>query len=311
MARSFYRLLARALAASAAGVFLVLGGLTATAYASGDGSGGGSNAGPPSDAAQAQSMSASGGTSSTGFNGNKGHVQIEGAPDCGATPCGNDNDPHVGCTLTVQFFGYPSGTNSAGVVIAGQAPSGTGKILTDSFTFAGKSSPNGSLLDTSKTYSITVTQLGAAGLKSQPKQGYHLRIDVSVNGEPAKSKVVWYGCPTPAAVAGLSRQVTTTTTPTTVDHDLSLALGSSKDSAKPDSSGISMDSAALPDTPAGKPSLLTDTPVATRSAAKAAGDSHGFLAFTGWDVLLGLALAAAAVGTGLWLVAVSRRRQLA
>lgn len=309
MTRSFGRLLTRAFAVSSAGVLVLLGGLTATAHAQTNGSGGGSNAGPPSDAAQARSASAPTATS-TGSN-NRGHIQIEGAPDCGGTPCGNDNDPHVGCTLTIQFFGYPSGTDSAGVVIAGQAPSGTGRVLTDSFKFVGNGNsgtpPFGNHLDTSKTYTITVTQLGAAGLKSQPQQGYHLRIDVSVNGEHAKSKVVWYGCPATAG-SGVTPQVQTTppqkvlggdrpSVPTTV--------------ATPPKSAA--DIAALPDTPAGKPSVLVDTPatLAKATPAKPAGNSSGFLAFTGWDAIVALALAAAAVGAGTWLVRVSRRRSFA
>jgi hypothetical protein len=310
MTRSFGRLLTRAFVLLSAGVLVLLGGLTATAHAQGNGSGGGSNAGPPSDAAQARSASATGVGSSAASN-NRGHIQIEGVPDCGGTACGNDNDPHVGCTLTVQFFGYPSGTDSAGVVIAGQAPSGSGRVLTDSFHFSGNSNagtpPYGSHLDYSKTYSITVTQLGSAGLKSQPQQGYHLRIDVSVNGEPAKSKVVWYGCPSTAG-SGVTPAVTTQpqklvggdtpTVPTTV-------ATSSRSAAV---------IAALPDTPAGKPSgVLTDTPatLAKAAAAKPAGGSSGFLAFTGWDALLALAVAAVAVGAGTWMVKVSRRRRLA
>jgi hypothetical protein len=314
MARFIGGLLARALLGAATGVFVIIGGLTATAYASGSGPGGGSTAGPPSDAAQAQSQSAAGGGSSTGFNGNKGHVQIEGAPDCGTTPCGNDNDPHPGCTLTLQLFGYPSGTNSAGVVIAGQAPSGTGRALTDSFRFPGNTGgPNGSTLDFEKTYSVTTLQLAAAGLKSQAQQGYHLRIDVSVNGNPAKSKVIWYGCPVGSPSPGLVHQ--SGTPQEQIPGGPSARPDSSAQTtlagSSPGSGGF--DTAALPDTPAGKPLLSADTPAALTSAAPArpSADSSGFLAFTGWDLLLALAVAGSAGAAGLGLVKLSRKRRLA
>jgi hypothetical protein len=215
--------------------------------------------------------------------------------------------------LTVQFFGYPSGTDSAGVVIAGQAPSGTGRVLTDSFQFLGNSNsshpPYGNHLDTFKTYTITVTQLGAAGLKSQPQQGYHLRIDVSVNGKHAKSKVVWYGCPSTATGDSAQTPAVTTTVPQKVLQGDTPAVPTTVAT----SSKNAVDSAALPDTPAGKPSVLVDTPATLVNAApaKPAGGSSGFLAFTGWDAVLALALAAAAVGAGTWLVRVSRRRRLA
>jgi hypothetical protein len=318
-------LLARALFASTAGVFLFLGGLTTAAYASGNGSGGASNsgasnsgasnsgasnAGPPSDAAQAQSSSASGGTSSN-FNGNKGHFQVEGVPDCGPTPCGNDNDPHPGCTLTIQLFGYPSGTDSAGIVIAGQAPSGTGKVLSDSFKFQGKSSPNGSLLDAERTYPITTSQLSGAGLKSQPQQGYHLRIDVSVNGQPAKSKVIWYDCPSGAPVTGVVPQVGTPQNQ--LSNDTPAVPDSSPTTTPGLGGGAGAGTHSSTDAAPVKPSVAADTPATLTNSAHATGASRprGFLAFTGWNVALALAIAASAVGIGLALVKLSHRRRVA
>jgi hypothetical protein len=315
MSRSIWRLLARALFASTAGVFLILGGLTTAAYASGNGSGGASNsgasnAGPPSDAAQAQSSSASGGTSSNA-NGNKGHFQVEGVPDCGPTPCGNDNDPHPGCTLTIQLFGYPSGTDSAGIVIAGQAPSGTGKVLSDSFKFQGKSSPNGSLLDAERTYPITTSQLSGAGLKSQPQQGYHLRIDVSVNGQPAKSKVIWYDCPSGAPVTGVVPQVGTPQNQ--LSNDTPAVPDSSPTTTPGLGGGAGAGTHSSTDAAPVKPSVAADTPATLTNSAHATGSSRprGFLAFTGWNVALALAIAASAVGIGLALVKLSHRRRVA
>ena len=331
MGLSFSRLVPRALAGGSAALLLAFGVGSMPAFAAGEGNAGGSGAatpshtssnqssaghqsGPPADAAEAQRQSTAAGSPPSGFNGNKGHIQIEGAPDCGATPCGNDNDPHVGCTLTVQFFGYPAGTDRAGVVIAGQPPSGWATVLTDSFSFPGNSSPQGSILDFSKSYSITTTQLARKGLTPQRNQGYHLRVDASVNGHHAKSKVIWYGCVTPAGVAGSATQTsgTPSAVPSSRSGTFTPAVGDT-----PDLSALSPSRALdtpgtpdTPDTPAVTHSLLGDTQAVATAAvkARASHSSSGFLAFTGWKLALALAVAAASLAGGFAFVRLSHRK---
>lgn len=253
-------------------------------------------------------------------NGNKGHIQIEGAPDCGPTPCGNDNDPHV-CTLTVQLFGYPSGTNSAVLTITGQAPSGTGNVLSDSFTFSpGTSSPNGSVLDTQKSYDLSSSQLAADGLTPQPQQGYHLRIEVAVNGHPAKTHVVWFQpCTTAPVLPGSSAGALMPGDTTTANIGLTggprllgrtaavRAASSAPDTPVADSAPVA---SAAPD------SLAFDTAPDTTAALATASPAHharshgsGILAFTGAEILMMLGGAATALAIGMTLVSMSRRRR--
>jgi len=215
-------------------------------------------------------------------NGNKGHIQIEGAPDCATTVCGTDNDPHVsGCTLTVELFGYPSGTNAAGLTITGQAPSGTATVLTDTFTFTVPTTapPNGSLLDTSRTYTPTASQLSA--LTPQPNQGYHLRVEVSVNGFHAKAHVVWLDCA--PALSGATNGLTGS-------RGFLRPIGDAP-AAAADSTG---------ETPDGPLSVIT------ARAPGDAPDSSG-LAFTGLDAIAALAAAAALLLLGVGFVVLSRR----
>lgn len=215
-------------------------------------------------------------------NGNKGHIQIEGAADCTTSLCGQDNDPHVaGCTLTVELFGYPSGTKSAAMTISGQAPSGSATVLTDTFTFVVPTTvpPNGSYLDTSRTYTPTASQLAA--LTPQANQGYHLRIDVAVNGFPAKTHVVWLSCaPTlSASTSGVTG-----------------------------SRGLMRPIVDSPGAPAGSP---VDAPDGLVALAGARGDSaapaSSGLAFTGFEVLAIVAVSAVALLLGVGLVVLSRR----
>ena len=268
-------------------------------------------------------------------NGNKGHIQIEGTPDCGPTPCGNDNDPHVPCTLTVQLFGYPSGTNNAVLTVTGQAPSGGGTVASDSFAFSGKSSPNGNILDTERSYPLTGSQLAADGLTLQPQQGYHLRVEVSVNGHSAKTHVVWFHpCTVPAGLPGMSAGAPIPGDTTASDTGLTGAprlLGqaeairvtaSAPDAATPDSPATG---AAVTDTPAtdsgpvasdAPDSLAFDTPPVATAAIATASPAHrarshgsGLLAFTGAEILMMLAGAATALAIGMTFVSVSRRRR--
>ena len=331
MGLSFSRLMPRALAGGSAALLLAFGVGSMPALAAGGGNAGGSGAatpshsssnqssaghqsGPPADAAEAQKQSNAAGSPPNGFNGNKGHIQIEGAPDCGAAPCGNDNDPHVGCTLTVQFFGYPAGTDRARVVIAGQSPSGRATVLTDSFSFAGNSSPQGSILDFSKSYSITITQLASKGLTPQMRQGYHLRVDTSVNGHHAKSKVIWYGCATSSGVAGSTTQssATASTVSSSRSGTFTPALGDTPDlsALSPSRAVDTPDTPGTPDTPAVTHSLLGDTQAVATAAVKAEAShpSSGFLAFTGWKLALALAVAAASLSGGFALLRVAHRR---
>lgn len=245
--------------------------------------------------------------STNSANGNKGHLQIEGALDCGTSPCGEDNDPHLSCSLTVELFGYPSGPNSATVTIAGQQPSGSGTVLTDSFTFQGSSSPGGNILDAYKTYPLSAAQLTGAGLTPQPQQGYHLRIEVAVNGFHAKTHVVWLQpCTTAPVIPGSSAGALLPGDTPSADTGLTGTPGLLRPTAGRAPGTVGADALAA-DTPApGSPSM---TAALTAAPAHVAADSRpsGRLAFTGIGLGLAIALIVAALGVGSRLLVLSRR----
>jgi hypothetical protein len=153
---------------------------------------------------------------------NSGTVKIDETP---LAPVGQKdiaNHPHVSCEFTISFWGFDEGTHATDVGFTAQPPSGYGQavpaLLSPTvFTFTGKEP--GSSLDTQKTYKLDVT-----GLKANPQQGFHIKVETNLlgNTELDKYKVFWYepcGVPT-----------TTTTSPTT---DISPCGSEDQDSDEP------------------------------------------------------------------------------
>src|SRR3954470_23915833 len=68
--------------------------------------------------------------------GNNGTVKVEGETFDSL----HDNDPHVGCQLLIQWYGFDAGARTTTVTFDAQPPTGTGQgqtLLTDTFTFTG------------------------------------------------------------------------------------------------------------------------------------------------------------------------------
>lgn len=193
-------------------------------------------------------------------------------------------------------------------------------MASDSFTFDGKSSPNGSLLDTQRSYTLSSSQLAADGLTLQPQQGYHLRISVSVNGHPAKTHVVWFQpCATAPVVPGSSAGALMPGDTTTANTGLTGAPRfAGRTGSAPGLFPLS-DTPAADSAPAASSapdSQAPDTPPATMAALATASPTHaarshrsGLLAFTGAEILMMIAAAATALAIGMTLVSTSRRRR--
>lgn len=183
------------------------------------------------------------------------------------------------------------------MTITGQQPSGTAKLLTDSFTFSGQNSPNGSLFDTARTYTPTASQL--ASLTPKAKQGYHIRVEVAANDHHAKTHVIWVEpCTVAPGISGLSAS----------RSDTPGSGGSSPLPARPTAAASY------------SPALLTPSAVDASPAAVAAADTlratvpadvpdapSSGLAFTGYDVLAALAAAALLSLLGAGFVVLSSR----
>lgn len=161
--------------------------------------------------------------------GSNGTVKVDGAPfDGGADP---GNEPHVGCSFRLDFYGFDAGTDDATVAFTAQPPSGSGTVIRPlsgptSFSFTGLGPGNDldNTPDSEQTY-----QLDTRGLTAT-QQGFHVRISTTVTNSAgvttfAKTKVVWVAdCtpPAPPTLAGVCDTGTghvtwTVTNPDTVD----------------------------------------------------------------------------------------------
>jgi hypothetical protein len=119
--------------------------------------------------------------------GNNGTIKIDDV----AMDEGNENNPHPGCTFVVDFFGYDVGTRLATLDFVGQAPTGGGALLHDSFTFDVASRESGNQLDASRTVDLSDA---LADIEPHPKQGWHVKLTVHVDGaqgSDVKHKVFW------------------------------------------------------------------------------------------------------------------------
>ncbi|HSX43691.1 MAG TPA: hypothetical protein VLE69_00105 [Candidatus Saccharimonadales bacterium] len=121
--------------------------------------------------------------------GNNGTIKMDGSDlDSNA----KDNDPHLACNLTVQWFGFDVGSRTSTVEFVTQPPTPTGSenlLLTKDSTFTGQGS--GNIMDYSETYNLS-SQL--SGYTPQAQQGYHIKVTVATDGSQGndtKSKVFW------------------------------------------------------------------------------------------------------------------------
>jgi len=127
--------------------------------------------------------------------GNNGTVKIDGQP-WDSHP---NNEPHVGCTFQVDFYGFDEGDLYADVTFEAKPPSGTGVLLTDR-VFIGEDDNSGggseAGLDASAEYALDVT-----GLIEHPNQGYHVKLTIQADGSKGagtKHKTFWVtGCEPP------------------------------------------------------------------------------------------------------------------
>ena len=141
---------------------------------------------------------AAAGLASAGPNppGNNGTVKIDDTPFDDAP----DNEPHVGCTFQVDFYGYDQGNLDAQVTFEAHPPTlreGDDQVLLTDTVFIGEddSSGGGSMagLDARRTYRLDFT-----GITAHPVQGFHVKLTVNAEGSQGadtKHKVFWVtGC---------------------------------------------------------------------------------------------------------------------
>jgi hypothetical protein len=133
--------------------------------------------------------------------GNNGTVKVDGM-EFDSHP---DNEPHVGCTFQIDFYGFDQGDLNASVTFDGIPPTGGGQLLTDQVFIGEDAAGGGNDLDASVTYDLAEA---LAGIAPHPQQGHHVELTVEAEGSigaQTKHKVFW--------VEGCSNPTTTTTAP--------------------------------------------------------------------------------------------------
>ena len=120
--------------------------------------------------------------------GNNGTVKIDGIPFDDYP----DNEPHVGCTFQVDFYGFDEGALNATVKFFAIPP--TGKkilLLTDSVFIGEDPAGGGTDLDASETYDLSNL---LQPFMAHPQQGYHIKLKVNAPGsigKDTKYKAFW------------------------------------------------------------------------------------------------------------------------
>jgi hypothetical protein len=217
------------------------------------------------------------------------------------TPFDNhpDNEPHVGCTFQIDFYGYDQGDLDAQVTFEAHPPTrraGDDQVLLTDTVFIGEDDNRGggseAGLDASVTYTLDFT-----GIEPHPVQGFHVKLTINAEGSQGadvKHKVFW--------VTGCGPGPTTTTSGTTTS-----TTGATSSSGA-STSGVTSTSGATPTSGASSSSGATTTTVAVGGSSSGPGGPSpggGVLPFTGPGVpmllaagtLLGLGAASLLVGS--------------
>ncbi len=124
--------------------------------------------------------------------GNDGTVKIDGL-DFDRHP---DNEPHVGCTFEVDFYGFDAGDLWADVTFEAHPPTGHGILHTDR-VFIGEDDHSGGGSepgwDASREYDL---KQALSAYPAHPQQGYHVKLTINADGShgaDTKHKVFWVG----------------------------------------------------------------------------------------------------------------------
>ncbi len=119
--------------------------------------------------------------------GNNGTVKVDGVP----FDDDPNNEPHVGCTFEIDFYGYEAGDLTATVTFEGIAPTGGGTLATDSVAIGQDPAGGGTDLDASSSYNLSAP---LSMVQPHARQGYHIKLTVHAEGSigsDVKHKVFW------------------------------------------------------------------------------------------------------------------------
>jgi LPXTG-motif cell wall-anchored protein len=242
--------------------------------------------------------------------GNNGTVKVDGV-EFDVHP---DNEPHVGCTFQIDWYGFDSGAESD-VTFEVWPPSG--KMVTiledhvplDGDDNAGGGSEDG--LDAEKEYDLSAL---LQDFEQHPNQGWHVKLTINVTGSQGadvKHKVFWVtGCETPPTTSSSTTSSSTTSTSevpssstsssttSTSEVPSSSTSSSTTSTSEVPSSSTSSSTTSTSEAPSSSSSETTSTlaPSSTTSSTMVAaggqlpetgGDSQALLIAAGIIMLLG------------------------
>jgi hypothetical protein len=229
--------------------------------------------------------------------GNNGTIKIDDTPFDDAP----NNEPHVGCTFQVDFYGYDKGDLDAEVTFEAHPPTlraGEDQVLLTDTVFIGEDDNSGggseAGLDASEAYTLDFT-----GVTPHPTQGFHVKLTINAEGSQGadvKHKVFW--------VTGCVPGPTTTTTDDTTTTSTSHGTGSSGATSTSDSTTTSEATSTSRET------TSTTSAVGGASSSAPGGGALPFTGAGGAMPLLAVGLALVGVG-GASLLANNVRRSRA
>jgi len=222
--------------------------------------------------------------------GNNGTIKVDGVPFDDAP----DNEPHVGCTFQVDFYGFDQGDLFADVTFEAHPPTGPVQVLLTDTVFIGEddNASGGSQagLDASQTYTLDFD-----GIQPHPNQGFHVKLTIHADGSQGadtKHKVFW--------VTGCAAGTTTTTLKATTTSGVASSSGATS------TSGTTTTTTSGVATTSEQPSSSSGVGGASSSAA--GGSGGGSLPFTGANALSLLLAGLVLLGLGAGMV-VGKARQ--
>lgn len=252
--------------------------------------------------------------------GNNGTIKI----DQFVVDSGHDNDPHVSCGLSVTFFGFDGGLQTASIDLTPWAPTKGGNPFDTTTSWNIGTRTGGGQLD--QTVQISQSDLDAngtfTGITPQPHQGFHVKADVEVSGSQGsddKYKVFWLE---PCSTTPTSTTTTTTTTSTTTPTSTTSPQGSTTTTSTTSTTapggtttttstttGTTTSSTSIPSGGGTTPgqSVPSSKPGSTKGSGSSPAKQRGSLAFTGSNPMLAVEAALVLLGGGALLVLWRRR----
>jgi LPXTG-motif cell wall-anchored protein len=210
--------------------------------------------------------------------GNNGTVKIDGV-EFDSHP---DNEPHVGCTFQVDWYGFDEGDLFSHVTFEVQPPTGKDVVLlTDTVPIGEDDNSGGGSeagLDASRTYTLDLT-----GFEQHPQQGWHVKLTVNNDGSQGadvKHKVFWVtGCETPpttstSTTSTSSTSSSTSSTQPTTSSSTSSSTTSSTQPTTSSSTSSSTTSSTQPTTSSSTSSSTTSSTTSTTAAPTTSSSSE-------------------------------------